>query len=219
MSDGEEGVQVGLGLFRAPQGDLHGQRATEMALGTLPGLACTHQGQLGVSTGIHSKLKVTGSQAQHGTAFPSQDRRADERVSQAGSRRHRNQVRTSSIFAIQCVYKGCQLFCVHFILMKIDSVNIDFYLLEVLSQLHQILLLILYRAPNVHLVILALPVLVLQGQEGHGVASTEGDLALGMQGVELGEDKADVSDERGQHTIVIGQHVEAHAVLWLAAGL
>lgn len=74
-----------------------------------------HQGQFRISTGIHSKFKVTGTKTQHGTTFTSQNWRTDEGVSKAGPRRHCHQVRTSSIFAIQCVHKGCQLFCVHFL--------------------------------------------------------------------------------------------------------
>lgn len=108
-----EGVQEGLslemlrGMWVLSTG---GQRRT-------PGLylrsTFAHQGQLRISTGIHSKFKVTGTKTQHGTTFTSQNWRTDEGIGQAGPRRHCHQMRTGSIFAIQCVYKGCQLFCVH----------------------------------------------------------------------------------------------------------
>ena len=74
-----------------------------------------HQGQLRISTGIHSKFKVTGTKSQHGTTFTSQNRRTDEGIGQAGPGGHCHQMRTGTIFAIQCVYKRCQLLCVHFL--------------------------------------------------------------------------------------------------------
>jgi len=53
----------------------------------------------------------------------------------------------------------------------------------------------------------------------HADASAEGDLALGLDSVELGKNAAGVRGECGQHFTVIGQCDEAHVVLRVAAGL
>ena len=54
---------------------------------------------------------------------------------------------------------------------------------------------------------------------GHADASAEGDLAFGLDSVELGEDTASVRGECGQHLTVIGQCDQAHVILRVASGL
>lgn len=73
----------------------------------------SYQGQLWVCAGIHPKLKVTGTQAQHCTSLSSQDGRGQQGISQTGARRHRDQVGACALFAIQRVDEGRQLLCVH----------------------------------------------------------------------------------------------------------
>ena len=53
----------------------------------------------------------------------------------------------------------------------------------------------------------------------HADTSAEGDLALGLDSVELGKSVAGVRGECGQHFTVIGQCDEAHIVFTIAAGL
>lgn len=53
---------------------------------------------------------------------------------------------------------------------------------------------------------------------GHSDASAEGDLALGLDRVELGEDAAGAGSVCGQHFTVIGQWDEAHVILRVALG-
>lgn len=59
-----------------------------------------HQRQLRICTGVHPKLEITGTEAQHGTALPGQDGGADEGISQARPWWHRHQVGASAILAV-----------------------------------------------------------------------------------------------------------------------
>lgn len=47
---------------------------------------------------------------------------------------------------------------------------------------------------------------------GHADAGAEGDLALGLHGVELGQDAAGVRGERGQHLTVTGSGESISAI-------
>lgn len=77
-----------------------------------------YQCELGVSAGIHPKLKVAGSQTHHGATLACQYRRGEESVCQAGAGRHCDQVRARSFLSIQSVYKCSQLLSVHFLEKK-----------------------------------------------------------------------------------------------------
>jgi len=78
-----------------------------------------YQGEFWISTGIHTKLKVTGTKTHHGASFPGQDGRREQRISQAGPRRDGDQVGAGPLLPIQSVDESSQLLCVQ--LLKITE--------------------------------------------------------------------------------------------------
>lgn len=60
----------------------------------------THQSKLGVRTGVHSKLKVAGTQAHDGAALTSHDGRGHKSICQARARGHRYKVRAGTFLSI-----------------------------------------------------------------------------------------------------------------------
>merc|ERR1719339_588424 len=179
--------------------------------------------QLRVVIGVDPKLKSAAASARDASAtaiLTLHNRGRHQSITEMRSRWNCHQVRPSSLFSIDRCHKLVQHVSVRLVLPKVDNVDVDLLLFQLLGQLDHLLLVgFNWRANkgnNPSLVILALP--VLERQVGDFNSRDEPHVPRGSHLVQLCQYFASVSGEGDQDCQVSEGH-QGHVGLRVGPGL